>query len=390
VDERPSCPDSSPDSLELPLMATLTDMKRRHFLQCGLAAALSKPLWAALHQEQLDQAADVLTRAVDEGQVDAAVLHARQRETASTRHFGKTDSGDAMFLLGSISKPICVTALMTLFDRGEFRLDDPLTKFIPHFTGEGRDRVTLQQLLTHVSGLPDQLPENDTLRKNHAELAEFVDRAIRTPLQFVPGERYQYSSMGILLATRVAEVISGFGILEFVDRTVFEPLQMTRSAQGLGRFQREDMVPCQTEHAAPEAGAGDPAARDWDWNSPYWRKLGAPWGGTHASAPDLGRFLDEFLNERGAVVKPETARLMVHNQNDKDLTPRGLGFNVGPASGSPGCSESTFGHTGSTGTIAWADPSTKTICVVLTSLPGKAIQPHPREMAAAWVAAAVD
>jgi CubicO group peptidase (beta-lactamase class C family) len=106
--------------------------------------------------------------------------------------------------------------------------------------------------------------------------------------------------------------------------------------------------------------------------------------------PDLGRFLAEFLNERGAVVKPETARLMVSNQNPKDLTLRGLGFNVGPASGSPGCSESTFGHTGSTGTIAWADPSTETICVVLTSLPGRAVQPHPREVAAARVAAAVD
>jgi CubicO group peptidase (beta-lactamase class C family) len=219
-----------------------------------LATTLGTPLFAALRQDRLDEAANVLAKAVDEGQVDAAVLHARQRETAFTRHFGTAASGDAMFLLGSISKPICVTALMTLFDHGEFQLDDQLTKFIPTFTGEGRDRVTLRQLLTHVSGLPDQLPENNTLRKDHAELAEFVDRAVRTPLQFVPGEQYQYSSMGILLATHVAELISGVGIREFVDRTVFQPLQMTCSAQGLGRFQLADMVPCQIEHPAPEAG----------------------------------------------------------------------------------------------------------------------------------------
>jgi len=365
-------------------------MKRRHFLQCGLAAAFGTPLWAALRREQLDEAVSVLAKAVDDGQVHAAVLHASQRGTQLTRHFGKAESADAMFLLGSISKPICVAALMTLFDRGEFRLDDPLTKFVPRFMGDGRDRVTLRQLLTHVSGLPDQLPENHTLRKNHAELAEFVDRAARTPLQFAPGEQYQYSSMGILLATHVAELISGVDIREFVDRTVFAPLQMTRSAQGLGRFRLEDMVRCQTEHAAPESGAGDPSARDWDWNSPYWRKFGAPWGGTHASAPDIGRFLAEFLNEEGAVIKPETARLMVMNQNDQDLTPRGLGFNIGLAAGSPGCSTKTFGHSGSTGTLCWADPTTETICVVLTSLPSRAIQPHPRELAAARVAAAVD
>jgi CubicO group peptidase (beta-lactamase class C family) len=317
-------------------------------------------------------------------------LFVSQRETVFARHFGKAASDDAMFLLGSISKPICVTALMTLFDRGEFRLDDRLSKFLPQFTGEGRERVTLQHLLTHVSGLPDQLAENGTLRKSHASLTEFVEHAVRTPRQFAPGERYQYSSMGILLATQVARVITGVEIPDFVERTVFQPLKMQHSAQGLGRFMLADMIRSQIEFAAPEAGAGDPAAQDWDWNSPYWRKLGAPWGGTHASAPDLGRFLGEFLNERGAVVKPETARLMVSNQNRPGLTPRGLGFGVGAATGGPGCSERTFGHTGSTGTLAWADPATETICVVLTSLPGRAVQPHPRELASARVAAAVN
>ena len=364
-------------------------MRRRRFLQCGLAAALGKPLWAASRRDRLADAADVLATAVDDGQVDTAVLHVLKGETMFTRHFGQAASADAMFLLGSISKPICVTALMTLFDRGEFQLDDPLMKFLPSFKAEGRDRVTLRQLLTHVSGLPDQLPENNTLRKNHAPLAEFVGRATRTPLHFAPGARYQYSSMGILLATHVAELISGVGILEFVEQTVFAPLEMTRSAQGLGRFELEDMVPCQTEHAAPESGAGDPSARQWDWNSAYWRNFGAPWGGTHASAPDIGRFLAEFLNEKGAVVRPETARLMVTNQNAKNLTPRGLGFNIGQSAGSPGCSAMTFGHTGSTGTLCWADPETETICVVLTSLPGRAVQPHPREVVAARVAAAV-
>ncbi len=362
-------------------------MKRRAFIQSGLVVGLGTPVFAALQRERLDEAAEVLARATREGQVASAVMHVVQRETSFTRAFGKAGSEHAMFLLGSISKPIAVTALMSLFDRGEFKLADPLKKFIPQFTGDNREQVTIQHLLTHVSGLPDQLADNDALRRKHAPLAEFVEHAIRTPLQFAPGSKYQYSSMAILLATRVAELISGTDILKLVARAVFQPLKMQHSAQGLGRFKLEDLVPCQTDRAAPEAGGGDPNAKHWDWNSPYWRKLGAPWGCTHASAPDVARFLAELLNETAAAVKPETARLMVRNHNPAGFTPRGLGLAVGAAAGSKGCSEKTFGHTGSTGTIAWADPVTHTICVVLTSLPARAVQPHPRDLAANAVAA---
>lgn len=271
-------------------------MKRRAFLQCGLAATLSAPFLAAIRQERLDEAAKLLAGAVDRGQVTSASLCVIQREASFRRHFGAAANADAMFLLGSISKPICVAALMTLYDRGDFRLDDRLSKFLPEFRGDQRERVTIRHLLTHVSGLPDQVAENNALRKGHAELKSFVDHAIRTPLQFEPGTKHQYSSMGILLATHVAERITGVEIREFVDRAVFQPLKMKRSAQGLGRFRLDDFEKCQTEFGAPEAGAGDPQAREWDWNSAYWRKLGAPWGGTHASASDVAAFLGDFLN----------------------------------------------------------------------------------------------
>ena len=363
-------------------------MKRRTFLGTALAFAAGSPSSSALPRERWDDAAEVLERATAAKQVDAAVLHVVQKKESFTRHFGKAASGDAMFLLGSISKPINVTAVMTLFDQGKFRLDDRVKKFLPAFTGDGRDEVTIRHLLTHTSGLPDQLANNNELRKQHAPLTEFAKEAIRTRLDFAPGTRYQYSSMGILLAARIAELISGSDILTLVDRTVFQPLGMKHSAQGLGRFKLEEMVSCQMEGAAPESGGGDPKAKEWDWNSPYWRKLGAPWGGTHASAPDVATFLGEFLGARGKVVKPETARLMIENHNPEGLTPRGLGFGVGKGSGSPGCSERTFGHTGSTGTLCWADPASETICVVLTSLPRRAAKRHPRDLAAERVAAA--
>jgi CubicO group peptidase (beta-lactamase class C family) len=350
--------------------------------------ANASPLIAALGEERWDDAAKVLETATTAKQVDAAVLHVVQKGEPFTRHFGKAASGDAMFLLGSISKPINVTAVMTLFDQGKFQLRDRVKKYLPTFTGDARDEVTIQHLLTHVSGLPDQLSNNNELRKHHATLSEFAAQAMRAALAFKPGAKYQYSSMGILLAARVAELISNSDILTLVDRSVFGPLGMKHSAQGLGRFKLEEMVACQMKGAAPESGSGDPEAKEWDWNSPYWRKLGAPWGGTHASAPDVAKFLDEFLGARGKVIKPETARLMTKNQNPAGVTPRGLGFAVGRSAGSPGCSEQTFGHTGSTGTLCWADPASQTICVVLTSLPGRGLRPHPREVAGERVAAA--
>src|SRR5262249_22502316 len=160
-------------------------------------------------------------------------------------------------------------------------------------------------------------------------LTEFAAGAVRTRLDFAPGARYQYSSMGILLAARVAELISGSDVRALVDRAVFQPLGMKHSAQGLGRVRLEEMVPCQAESAAPAWGGGDPKAKEWDWNSPYWRGLGAPWGGTHASAPDVAAFLGEFLGARGRAVQPETARLMTRNHNPEGFPPRGLGFGVG-------------------------------------------------------------
>src|SRR5437660_1728500 len=297
-------------------------MQRRTFLGTALAVANACRLFAAAREGRWDEAAKVLERATAAKQVHTAVLYVVQKDESFTRHFGKAASDDAMFLLGSISKPINVTAVMTLFDQGKFQLDDRVKKFLPTFTGDGRDEVTLRHLLTHVSGLPDQLANNNELRKQHASLTEFAAQALRTRLDFAPGARYQYSSMGVLLAARIAELISGSDILTLVDRNVFQPLSMKHSAQGLGRFKLEEMVSCQMAGAAPESGSGDPQAKEWDWNSPYWRKLGAPWGGTHASAPDIAKFLGEFMAARGKVIKPETARLMIKNHNPAGFKPR--------------------------------------------------------------------
>ncbi|MEW4571212.1 serine hydrolase domain-containing protein [Tautonia sp. JC769] len=359
-------------------------MTRRSLLQAGTFSAWTLPILTCLREDRDDPGeavADVLSQATQTGLVSAASLCIMRGGDRLARHFGQAPSLDSMFLLGSISKPISVAAVMTLFDQGAFALDDPVRIYLPEFSGGGRGRVTIRQLLTHESGLPDQLPENNTLRAEHAPISEFVAHAMRTPLVFEPGTRYGYSSMAILLATEIARRIQGDDFPAFLEQSVFRPLGMEHSVLGLGRFPIEAVTPCQTDRAAPESGAGDPDAREWDWNSPYWRGLGAPWGGVHASAPDVALFLAEFLEERESVVRAETARAMTRNQRSDADPARGLGFALGANLGGLGCSEQTFGHTGSTGTLAWADPRSKTICVILTTLPGRAVDPHPRTVA---------
>jgi CubicO group peptidase (beta-lactamase class C family) len=338
------------------------------------ASALSDPT------SQLAAASQVLADSVKSGQVRAATMVAHIGSHSIARAFGEADL-DSSFLLGSISKPICVAALMSLFDKHAFQLTDLVQKYLPEFIGDGRERVTVQHLITHVSGLPDQLPNNAQLRKSHAPLSEFVAEALRLPLRFEPGTKYEYSSMAILLATEIAQRLSGKNFLQVVDEAVFKPLQMTRSAIGLGNLKPESTMPVQTEHAAPEAGGGDPSAKEWDWNSRYWRALGAPWGGVHASASDVAKFLDAFVNINERFLSAETAKLMIRNHNPDPIVARGLGFAVGSAICKK-CSKTAFGHTGSTGTIAWLDVERDTGCVILTSLPALAVTPHPRELAA--------
>jgi CubicO group peptidase (beta-lactamase class C family) len=321
-------------------------MLRRTFL--SLAAC-------AIRKGGLDQATSILNEATATGKVGAAVLYVRSGSQVHRAAFGKARV-DTVFLLASISKPMTATAVMRLVDRKLVSLDDPVRKHIAEFSGGDRDLVTLRHLLTHTSGLPDMLPENEELRKKHAPLRDFVAATCKTPLLFKPGTQTRYQSMGILLAAEIAERVTRMAFRDFLKQAVFVPLGMTKSSLGLGGRKIADT-------AWSEVTGND----DWNWNSPYWRDLGSPWGGAHATADDVGRFLEYFLAPTDTVLRPETAASMVVNQNVGLNRPYGIGWSV---SGFPkACSPKTYGHGGSTGTSSWADPSSRTSFVLLTTRP---------------------
>jgi CubicO group peptidase (beta-lactamase class C family) len=253
--------------------------------------------------------------------------------------------------------------VLWLRDRRELTLDDPVVKYLPAFHGSDRAAVTIRHLLTHTSGLPDMLPENTALRRRHAPLSDFVARTCTTPLLFRPGGKVSYQSMGILLAAAIVEKISGDPMPAFMTRTIFSPLRMPHTSFGLGGRRIADTAQCQV----PEAERSD-----WDWNSSYWRNLGAPWGGAHATARDLGTFLETFASDGDEVLPRVTRREMREIQTGGMRPSFGLGWQRQPGTFGKTCSAEAFGHFGSTGTMAWHDPATATTCVLLTTRPAAA------------------
>lgn len=343
-------------------------LSRRSFV--GLAAATTGGLGLGLArvggatpdagiQARAAAAGRLIENQVRDGTVATAALLVRQGGFEFARGYGKARA-DTPFLIASPTKPMSVSAVTWLHERKQLDLADPVAKYLPAFKGDGREAVTLHHLVTHTSGLPDMLPENVELRRRHAPLSEFVARSCTTPLLFRPGAQVGYQSMGILLAAAIVEKVGGQTMPDFLARHIFGPLQMSRTSLGLGGRQITDTALCQVP--AEERA-------DWDWNSPYWRNLGAPWGGAHSTVHDLARFLEVFVSPDGAPWSTATRREMLAIQTGPHRPSYGLGWVREPGAFGKTCSPATFGHFGSTGTVFWHDPASRTTCVLLTSLP---------------------
>jgi CubicO group peptidase (beta-lactamase class C family) len=343
-------------------------LRRREFL-AGMAAA------PHIRSDRLEEAAALIAKSTDSGDVSAAALLVRRGDFVFQRGFGRARDPHSVFLLASITKPMTAVGVMILVDRGQLALSDPVRKYIPEFSGGDRGLVTVKDLLAHTSGLPDQLEENVALRKRHAPLKEFVAATCRTPLLFKPGTQVKYQSMGLLLAAEIAERVTRRPFRDFLRDEFFRPAGMTGTSLGLGGRRISETMLSQVETAPGLYGGGD-SSKDWNWNSLYWRDLGAPWGGAHASAPDVAKMLAMFLTPDGRVLKPGTAAAMIANQTQGLNEARGIGWMISPGGFGRHCSPRTFGHYGATGTVAWADPRTQLMCVLLTTKPADQSRSH--------------
>ena len=337
--------------------------------------------------QQLDPARvaaafDHLRGEVDSGflpAVSATVYHRGSRVAAF--HGGHCDPQtrarpvreDTQFLIASLTKPVVCAAAMLLVEEGRFSLDEPVCLYVPEFTGQGKEDTLIRHLLTHTSGLPDQLPEGTELRRRQASRAEFV-RAVCacTPL-FPPGRGIRYQSMGILMLAEIMERVTGEAVANILLERLLRPLGMGRSVLGMppaGVEATALVLPPSFEPGSPDYGA--------DWNTEYWRSFGSPWGGLHSTADDLGAFLHHMLGLGPGPLSTATRRAMRRCQTDliPDIPEAerraqrwGLGWMLGSRLFGSLVSRETFGHVGATGTLFWADPATGLATVLLTTQP---------------------
>ncbi len=331
-----------------------------------------------MSQPRLDSAAGLLDAQVRQSNLGAAaILVARRGTIVLHKGFGRLSrqadaprvTPDSVFLLASITKPVTACALMLLVERGRVSLDDPVSRYLPELSGGEREKIRVRDLLAHTSGLPDMLPENTELRRANAPLSQFVERTFKTPLLYTPGSSFRYQSMGVLLAGEIVERLTGMRLREFESKEIFQPLGMNRSALGMGSMRISETVEAWTSAKA------DPKDTErFGANSPYWRDMGHPWGGMHSNTRDIATLLQTFLNggEYGGkrVFSRSTVKLMTSDQNRRVQAPWGLGWALGRSTVwnffGDLVSARAFGHTGATGTVAWADPDSQLVCVILT------------------------
>ncbi len=357
------------------------------------------PYEAGLDPDRLNNAYALLEQWTSSGRVPGATLAiARRGVQLPPRSFGVRQSEDgaepmppdAVFLVASVTKPVTATALMLLVERGLVALQDRVRDVVPEFDGDGREEISLLNLLTHTSGLPDMLPGNLELRRRHAPLTEFVQHICRTGLLFRPGTQIRYQSMGTAMAGEIVERITGMRLREFIQQDICAPLGMTSTALGI----RDDLLPRLAPVNIPEEQRGT----DWHWNTPYWRELGAPWGGMFASVQDLVVLLQTFLNggvyagrrlmgttTAAAMIRDQTCRMPELPRTERIRDRWGLGWKLSDWVSELSAS-GAFGHSGATGTLVGADPRSELVWAIFTTQPGAPL----RYVANAINAAVVD
>jgi CubicO group peptidase (beta-lactamase class C family) len=133
------------------------------------------------------------------------------------------------FRMASVSKQFTATAIMMLVDQGKLSLDDTLDKFFPSFPDYGK-QITVKQLLTHTSGLPDYeelIPEGTTLQLDDLDILQMLLNT-KEPL-FTPGSKWQYSNSAFVLLGMIAEIAAEQPFHQFMASEIFTPLEMNNT-----------------------------------------------------------------------------------------------------------------------------------------------------------------
>jgi CubicO group peptidase (beta-lactamase class C family) len=366
------------------------------------------PESVGMSSERLQKIDDYFQRFIDANQIAGAVTLVARR--GKVVHYSAVGSKyreenipmttDSIFALASMTKPIVSAALMMLFEEGRFRLDDPVSDWIPEYAGHmvreddgPRERrvpearaITIRHVLTHTSGLTLNangagLSEEDRRWVTNdgepfATLGERVARAARIPAAFHPGDHWQYGSSTDYVAVFV-EKISGVSIDVFLRERIFEPLGMPDTFYNVPQ-NRVDRVAAMY---LPTAEGGSELSRAPEFREPTTYFPGV--SGLNSTAADYFRFAQMIANggelDGVRLLGRMTVDLMISNHtDDKSVYIRGNGYGFGlgfgvlvdPTKSFDTLSPGSYGWGGAFGTLYWGDPAEDLIGLMFIQLRG--------------------
>lgn len=270
----------------------------------------------------------------------AEVLLARGPEVQLHRAYGTYDGTRplekaAIFDVASLTKPVATASLLLALG---LPLDSPVCRYLPAFTGGGKEAVTLRHLAAHLSGLPATVRfiESCTMPE------ETFQALLKVPLLTPPGKAVTYSCLGYMLLGKVLEAHTGQPLDALFARHIAKPAGMIDS-----RFRPSPSPRLVPSGNRPHNGGAPGVVND----SNAWLMGGVSGNaGLFATAPDLHRFAQWILRAS----MPE----MFANQSPKGAVARTIGFEHPP---------SAVSHTGFTGTSLWIAPDSQRIAILLTN-----------------------
>lgn len=361
-------------------------VKLAAFLALGITALPAAPLGSVgeglpkatpesveMSALRLDAITRVVRRGISEGGFPgAAVVVGRRGSAVYSQGFGRLSWGvDApsvspdrsVYDLASLTKVIgTTTAIMLLYDEGRIHLDDKVSTFFPEFGGGEKDNVTIQDLLTHRSGLP---AGRDLWRLAWSP-ADAQRLVLQTPLEYSPGTRYVYSDLGADILGFIAERASGRKLDELLQEKVFTPLGMSETWYRVPAGARARTAPTATMSVRGYSLQGDVH----DENA---HALGGVAGhaGLFSTAADLSVFATMMLNKGIYLGTRIISDSTVERFTARTAGSRALGWDTCAGHNGGGCgrymSSRAFGHTGFTGTSIWIDPERDMFVVLLTN-----------------------
>jgi uncharacterized protein YbbC (DUF1343 family) len=270
---------------------------------------------------------------------------------------------DTVFDLASLTKPVATaTSVMILMERGKIRLDDPVARHIPEFASNGKERITVFQLLTHQGGLiADNSMSDYRDGPEKARQRLFALKPVATP-----GSKFIYSDVGYLVLGELVRRVAGKGLDEFTRENIFGPLGMNAT----GFLPRSEL----RRRAAPTE------KRDGKWiqgevHDPRAYALGGVAGhaGLFSTAHDLAAYAQMLLGRGqygGVRILREGTVAAMTTAHPVSTGLRGLGWDMRTGYSSnrgETFSPRAFGHGGFTGTAMWIDPELDLFVIFLSN-----------------------